>query len=129
MTMYRSLRRILFPSCHLLLIAISLFLTLPGPSESAQEWKSHKHDFSPTISDGPFYVPFLSRWLGLMPPLTFDDEELVIARLQDYFLSKPEQSWEAYQPMWRVSYTHDDDHMSQMMLELFLLSFSLFPPH
>ena len=94
-------------TCRSLLIwsLLCVFLALLPPIvESGQEWKNHVNHYD--ISAGPFHVPFISDWLGPMTPLPMDtnEEDFLVGRLQDYFFSKPEEDWTAYQPQWRVSY-------------------------
>ena len=79
-------------------------ITYLSGSKAAREWESRPHNY--TVSEGPWFVPYISEVFGNIIP--FPEQvfslEPIVAKPYDFFISKPKEDWTAYQPMWLVSY-------------------------
>lgn len=75
-------------------------------SHAAREWETRPHNY--TVSEEPWFVPYLSEWFGKMIPWPEQvfTLELIVGKPYDFYISKPKEDWYAYQPMWLVSLIH-----------------------
>lgn len=88
-----------------LITFIVIFSTCISTSYAAREWETRPHNY--TVSEEPWFVPYLSEKFGLMIPWPEQvfNFEVIVGKPYDFYISKPKEDWYAYQPMWLVSLT------------------------
>lgn len=89
-----------------LITLIVVFSSCISTSYAAREWETRPHNY--TVSEEPWFVPYLSEKFGLMIPWPEQifNFEVIVGKPYDFYISKPKEDWYAYQPMWLVSLIH-----------------------